>query len=181
MKAFDISLIVKNFYRDIFESERRSNAEAYVLVVVPAALASVASVRPIDSEFISMMATSLAILFGFTFNSLLTTAKYSANDDVVEKEIVNQTRLGTSYALLMNLVALIAVVVVSIIVTDYEAFSGLRATITSGVVYFLMFHYLLVMMYLMRYLYLLVMGGALEQPAESSESQGEEFKEELSR
>lgn len=167
MKAFDITPIVENFYRDILESDRRSNWEAYVLVLLPGLLALVASVRPIDNEFISMMTTALAILFGFTFSSLLTTAKYSAKEDRIEEKVVKQTRLGTSYALLANLVSLIAVIGVSIAVVDYAALSSLIATIASGLVYFLLFHYLLVMLYLMRYLYLLVIGGAFEEPETS--------------
>jgi len=179
MKAFDITPIVDNFYRDIFESDRRSNAEAYVLLAVPAVLALVAVVRPIDSDFMSMMATALAILFGFTFSSLLTTAKYSSKEDRVEELVVNQTRLGTSYALLVNLMALIAVVMVSIGVTDYEALSPPAAAAVSVPVYYLLFHYLLVMVYLMRYLYLLAIGGALEQTsAAASQSQDGEEQEE---
>lgn len=177
MKAFDISPIVDNFYRDIFENDRRSNAEAYVLLLVPGFLAMVAVVRPMDSEFISMMTTALAILFGFTFSSLLTTAKYSAKEDRIEERVVKQTRLGTSYALLMNLVALIAVVSVSIAVTEYGALSYPTATAVSAGVYYLLFHYLLVMVYLMRYLYLLVIGGALEQSTKTAQSKDEGSEE----
>lgn len=177
MNAFDVTPIIKNFYRDILESDRRSNWEAYALLVVPGTCALIAVVRPIDSEFISMMATALAILFGFTFSSLLTTAKYSAKDDLIEKEVVNQTRLGTSYALLMNLVSLIAVVVVSIAVMDYATLSFPVATAASVVVYFLLFHYLLIMVYMMRYLYLLVIGGALEETTEPAEPDHEESED----
>jgi len=163
MKAFDISPIIANFYRDILESERRSNWEAYTLVLVPIVLAFVGVVRPIDDAFIMMMATALAILFGFTFSSLLTTAKYSEKDDPLEEQVVRETRVGTSYALLANLVSLIAVIGVSIAVIDYDTLSATSAAGVSWVVYFLLFHYLLVMVYLMRYLYLLVIGGAFEE------------------
>lgn len=177
MKAFDVTPIITNFYRDILESDRRSNSEAYVLWVVPGGLALVALIRPIDSEFMSMMATALAILFGFTFSSLLTTAKYSAKEDRIEEKVVTHTRLGTSYALLMNLVSLIAVVLVSVAVTDYGLLSYPIAAAVSAGVYCLLFHYLLVMVYLMRYLYLLAVGGALEQPwpeGGSTENESEE-------
>jgi cytochrome c biogenesis factor len=177
MKAFDITPIVRNFYQDIFKSDRRSNAEAYALILIPAAFALVGVLRPIDAAFMSMMSTALAILFGFTFSSLLTTAKYSAKEDRIEEMVVKQTRLGTSYALLMNLVALIAVVSVSIGVEDYGTLSPMAATAVSAAVYFLLFHYLLVMVYLMRYLYLLVIGGALEQTQNQSMSDGEEQEE----
>lgn len=163
MKAFDVSLIVDNFYRDILESDRRSNWEAYTLLVIPAMLSLVAFFRPIDSEFVSMMATALAILFGFTFSSLLTTAKYSPKQDRIEEKVVKQARLRTSYALLVNLLSLISIVAVSIAVVDYATLSPLAAVTTSVVVYFLLFHYLLVMFYLMRYLYVLAIGGALEE------------------
>lgn len=163
MKAFDVSPIIDNFYRDILENDRRANWEAYALLVFPAMLSLVAFLRPIDSEFVSMMATALAILFGFTFSSLLTTAKYSAKGDRIEEKVVKQARLGTSYALLVNLVALISIVAVSIAVVDYATLPSLAAIATSVVVYFLLFHYLLVMIYLMRYLYVLAIGGALEQ------------------
>lgn len=179
MRSFDITPIIKNFYRDIFENDRRSNWEAYNLLLVPAALSFVAVIRPIHSEFISMMATALAILFGFTFSSLLTTAKYSAKEDRIEERVVKETRLGTSYALLMNLMALIAVVLVSIGVTDYTGLSYPVATIVSGVVYFLLFHYLLIMVYLMRYLYLLVIGGALEEEQESTDYEEEREEREI--
>lgn len=174
MKAFDITPIVENFYRDILDSDRRSDNEAYTLLAVPAVLALVGVVRPIDSGFMSMMATALAILFGFTFSSLLTTAKYSAKDDRIEERVVKQTRLGTSYALLMNLVALIMVVGVSIGVTDYGALSQHSAVVLSVGVYFLLFHYLLVMVYLMRYLYLLAVGGALEQTQDRNRGREDE-------
>lgn len=177
MKAFDVTPIITNFYRDILESDRRSNSEAYTLWIVPGVLALVALIRPIDGEFMSMMATSLAILFGFTFSSLLTTAKYSAKKDRIEEKVVKQTRLGTSYALLMNLVSLIAVVLVSVAVTDYTALSyPVAATVSAGV-YCLLFHYLLVMVYLMRYLYLLAIGGALEQPRPGGQSADGESEE----
>lgn len=181
MKAFDVTPIVKNFYRDILENDRRANTEAYLLLLLPAALALVGVIRPIDHAFISMMATALAILFGFTFSSLLTTAKYSAREDRIEKKVVVQTRLGTSYALLVNLVALISLIAVSIAITNYATLSRpVEVGISIGV-YGLLFHYLLVMVYLMRYLYLLVIGGALEQPqperqVEESENEETEIK-----
>lgn len=177
MKAFDVSPIVSNFYRDILDDNRRSDTEAYALIVLPAVMASVAYVRPLNSEFMSTMAMALAILFGFTFNSLLTTAKYTANDDQIEAEVVRQTRLGTSYGLLMNLVALITVVVVSIGVTDYGTLSFPVATALSAFVYLLLFHYLLVMIYLMRYLYLLALGGAFEELSGSSEMSEDDAEE----
>lgn len=178
-KAFDVTPIVGNFYLDIFESEERSDWEAYVLIGFPAVLSLVAIVRPIDDGFITMMATALAILFGFTFSSLLTTAKYSAKEDRIEEQVVKETRLGTSYALFVNLISLIAVVSVSIAVVDYTALSSPVAVGVSWVVYFLLFHYLVVMVYLMRYLYLLVIGGAFEEPNSSSETpkDGEEENE----
>lgn len=163
MKAFDITPIIANFYCDIFDSEKRSNWEGYILLSLPALLALVAIVRPIDDEFMTMMATSLAILFGFTFSSLLTTAKYSAKEDRIEEEVVKQTRLGTSYALFINLLALISIVFASIAITDYSTMSQPLGAIISAPIYFLLFHYLLVMIYLMRYLYLLAIGGALEE------------------
>lgn len=177
MKAFDVTPIVSNFYRDILGSERRSNWEAYLFLLVPVLLASVAVIRPLDSEFVTMMATALAILFGFTFSSLLTTAKYSPKEDRIEERVVKQARLGTSYALLMNLVALIAIVVVSIAVVDYGTLSQSSAVVLSFIVYGLLFHYLLVMVYLMRYLYVLVIGGALEGGEASTEAKGEESEE----
>jgi hypothetical protein len=72
----------------------------------------------------------------------------------------------------MNLAALISVVVVSIAVTNFATLSLPVAIGISAAVYALLFHYLLVMVYLMRYLYLLVIGGAFEeaetrQPQES--------------
>jgi len=174
MKAFDITPIIDNFYLDIFDNDRRSNWEGYILWIAPAILAQVAVIRPIDSEFVSMMVTALAILFGFTFSSLLTTAKYSAKEDRIEERVVKQTRLGTSYALLMNLLTLIAVVVVSIGVTDYNSISQPVGIAVSAAVYCLLFHYLLVMVYLMRYLYLLAIGGALEQTEGSERAQDEQ-------
>lgn len=176
MRAFDISPIIVNFYRDIFDDDR-SNMEAYIVLVVPAVLALVAFRRPIHEGFISMMTTALAILFGFTFSSLLTTAKYSAKDDPIEEQVVRETRVGTSYALLANLVTLIAVIGVSIMVVDYATLSSPVATGVSWVVYFLLFHYLVVMVYLMRYLYLLVIGGAFEETepvVKASEDEQEE-------
>lgn len=88
----------------------------------------------------------------------------------------------TSYVLLMNLVSLIAVVVVSIAVTDYATLSFPAATAASVAVYFLLFHYLLVMVYMMQYLYLLVIGGALEEtipPTESEHEKSEDSKSTL--
>ena len=163
MKAFDVSPIIDNFYRDILENERRPNWEAYALLVFPAILSLVAFFRPIDREFVSMMSTALAILFGFTFSSLLTTAKYSPKGDLIEEKVVKQARLGTSYALLVNLIALVSIITVSIAVVNYATLPPLAAITVSMVVYFLLFHYLLVMFYLMRYLYVLAIGGALEQ------------------
>lgn len=178
MKAFDLTPIIKNFYRGIIENEDRPDSEAYALVVIPGVFSLIAMVRPIDSEFLGMMATALAILFGFTFSSLLSTARYSAKDDRIEQLVVEQTRVGTSYALLVNLVSLISIVVVSVLVEDYSRLSYLAATVGSAIVYALLFHYLLVMVYLMRYLYLLAIGGAFEQPMHTTGGHGEEDEKE---
>lgn len=177
MKAFDVSPIVSNFYRDILDNERRSNWEAYFLLIIPLLLSFISFIRPIDHEFVTMMATALAILFGFTFSSLLTTAKYSPTEDRIEERVVKQSRLGTSYALLVNLIALIAIILVSIAVIDYAGLSTSTSIAISGIIYFLLFHYLLVMLYLMRYLYLLVIGGALEQPETNTQTPREEKEE----
>ncbi|MFD1526208.1 MULTISPECIES: hypothetical protein [Halobacteriales] len=163
MKAFDLSPIVRNFYRDIFENDDRPDYEAYALLAIPGLFSLIAFTRPVDSDFIGMMSTALAILFGFTFSTLMTTAKYSTKDDRIEEMVVQQTRVGTSYALLVNLISLISIVLVSVLVEDYSQLSYPVATGISIVVYALMFHYLLVMVYLMRYLYLLAIGGAFEQ------------------
>jgi len=163
MRAFDLSPIILNFYRGILDDDERPNWEAYVLLLIPGAASLVGLYRHIDPEFISTMSTSLAILFGFTFSSLLTTAKYSAKGDRIEEIVVQQTRIGTSYALLVNLVSLISVVLVSVFVADYSQLSYSTATAVSIGVYYLMFHYLLVMIYMMRYLYLLTIGGAFEE------------------
>ena len=63
----------------------------------------------------------------------------------------------------MNLAALIVAVTVSTAVTDYAVLSYPVVTAFSSIMYFVLFHYLLVMVYLMRYLYLLMSGGALEE------------------
>jgi|GEM_PF-3183009 len=163
MKAFDITPIIQNFYGDILNSDQRSNLEAYLLLIIPGILATTAIVRPIDQEFLTMMTTALAILFGFTFNSLLTTAKYSAKDDPIEEKVVHQTRLGTAYALLINLFSLITIITISIAVTEFNQLNTGGLAVASYATYFLLFHYLMILLYLMRYLYLLVIGGALEQ------------------
>ena len=168
MKAFDLSPIVWNFYHDILEDDDRPDSEAYALLIIPTAISTIAFFRHIDAEFLSMMATALAILFGFTFSSLLSTARYSAKDDRVEELVVKQTRLGTSYALLVNLLSLISIIFVSIIVVDYAQLSYAIATVISAGVYWLLFHYLTTMVYLMRYLYLLAIGGAFATENEST-------------
>jgi hypothetical protein len=172
MKHIDVRSIIKNFYKNILEDETRSDWEAYSLLLFPSAVAQVAIFRPIDGQFISNMMTSLAILFGFTYTSLLTAAKNSPKDDRVEKLVVQETRMTTSYALLMNLITLIAVVVISIAVVDYTQLGYVTVTALSAGVYFLLFHYLMMMLYLMRYLYLLSTGGAFESDNESSAQSG---------
>ncbi len=173
MRAFDVRSIVNNFYRDILNDEKRSDWEAYALVVIPAILAQVAVVRHVDRAFVSTMSTTLAILFGFTFSSLLTTARYSPKNDRVEELVVKQTRLGTAYALLVNLLTLFTVVAISIGVTEYNSLGYTAATMLSALTYFALFHYLIVMLYLMRYLYLLTVGGAFEEPSAASASDTE--------
>lgn len=165
MKAFDLSPIFCNFFRGILDDDDRPDYEAYALLAIPGVLSLIAFYRHVDSEFIEMMSTALAILFGFTFSTLMTTAKYSTKDDRIEEMVVRQTRVGTSYALVINLLSLISVVFVSIFVKDYSQLSYTTATVLSAGIYVLMFHYLIVMVYLMRYLYLLAIGGAFEQPS----------------
>lgn len=177
MKAFDLSSIARNFYRDILDDDTRPNSEAYALLLIPSVVSTIAVFRPIDAEFLSMMSTALSILFGFTFSSLLSTARYSAKNDPVEQLVVKQTRLGTSYALLVNLLSLISIIVVSIVVVDYAQLSYTVATGLSFGVYWLLFHYLTVMVYLMRYLYLLAIGGAFESEGQPSPSEGENEEE----
>jgi len=163
MKSLNVAPIVNNFYRDILNDPKRSDWEAYILVLVPAIVAQISVVRHIDAQFVSTMSTTLAILFGFTFTSLMSTAKYTAKDDPLEEKIVRETRIVTAYALLVNLVALIGIVVFSVIVVDFSTQSYIAATSMSAALYFVMFHYLLVMVHLMRYLYLLSIGGAFEE------------------
>lgn len=177
MKAFDLTPILSNFYNDIFESDERSDWEAYSLILIPGLLAAVGFYRQLDGEFVSTMSTSLAILFGFTFSSLLTTAKYSSEEGNIERRVVEQARIGTSYALLINLISLFAIVAVSILVVDYSQLSQNIAVLMSLCVYFLLFHYLTVMVYLMRYLYLLAIGGAFEPPNRGGQTQPDEENE----
>jgi len=172
MKAFDLTPIISNFYGGILNTDSRPNWEAYVLIGFPLILALVGFYSPITESTISTMITALAILFGFTFSSLLTTAQYSGRGDRLEKQIVQETRIGTSYALLVNLLSLISVVLSSIFIADFGQIAFLPLAIVSVVVYYLLFHYLLVMIYLMRYLYLLAVGGAFEEPREESRNQG---------
>ncbi|MFC4407965.1 hypothetical protein [Haloarchaeobius iranensis] len=179
MRAFDLRSIVNNFYGDILSDKSVSNWEAYSLLVIPFLLAQVAVVRPIDEGFVGTMSTALAILFGFTFSSLLTTAKYTPKDDRNEERVVKKAQLGTSYALLVNLVSLITIVMTSIAVIDYSQLSTLAATATSAVVYFFLFHYLATMLYLMRYLYLLAIGGAFREEESEPQHQEEEEVEEI--
>jgi hypothetical protein len=179
MKAFDLRSIVNNFYRDIYEDKKRPNREAYFILVFPAVLSQISIVRPIDADFISAMSTALAVLFGFTFTSLLTTAKYSPKGDKIEEKVVRQARIGTSYALLINLISLFSVVFTSIAVVEYSTLPYLLATTMSAFVYYFLFHYLTVMMYMMRYLYLLTTGGALEKSTESESTKQNEEPEEI--
>ena len=171
MKSIDIRPIVNNFYNDIFEDETRSNWEAYILLFIPSIFSLISIIRPIDSQFISTMSTALAILFGFTFTSLMSTARYSAKDDPLEEEVVRETRISTAYALLVNLCALIAIVGVTIAVVDFSGLGPVEATAISASVYFLLFHYLIVMLHLMRYLYLLSIGGAFESAEQTENNQ----------
>lgn len=163
MIAFDLRPIVNNFYSGIFNSDSRPNWEAYALLVIPAVLAQAAVFSPVTESKISTISTALAILFGFTFSSLLTTAKYSSKDDRLEQQVVQETRVGTSYALLVNLVSLFLVVGSSVFISNYSNLSYIVSTSLSALIYYSLFHYLLVMVYLMRYLYLLAIGGAFEE------------------
>ena len=163
MKGFDLRSIVNNFYRDIFEDETRPNSEAYLLLALPVLFGQIGIFRHVNASFVETMVTSLALLFGFTFSSLLVTAKYTPREDRIEEKVVRETRATTSYALLISLVSLIAVVSISILVVDYNTLSYPVATGLSAGLYYLLFHYLLVMIYLMRYIYLLSIGGAFEQ------------------
>ncbi|WP_153952303.1 hypothetical protein [Halosegnis longus] len=162
MKSLNVAPIVNNFYSQIYDDRQKSNWEGYILLLVPALIAQIAIFRPIDAEFMSTMSTTLAILFGFTFTSLMSTARYSAKDDKVEEKVVRETRTTTAYALLINLSALVLVVGTTIAVVDYASLQYSVATAVSAGVYFFMFHYLMVMVHLMRYLYLLAIGGAFE-------------------
>ena len=161
--SLNLAPIVNNFYRDILEDETRSDWEAYILLVLPGLLSMVSLFRPIDEQFVSTMSTALAVLFGFTFTSLMSTARYSAKDDPVEERVVKETRLTTAYAVLVNLIALIVIVGVTVAVVDYTRLNSIYATALSAGVYFVLFHYLLVMLHLMKYLYLLTIGGAFEE------------------
>lgn len=178
MDAIDLSSIVNNFYEDIFSDPRRSDFEGYVLVLIPLLLAQIAIFRPVDGDFISAMSTALAIFFGFTFSSMMATARYTAKDDPIEKKVVRETRIGTSYALVVNLAALLSVIFTSILVTDYSAIPTIAHVTGSAVVYFFMFHYLIVMVYLMKYMYLLAVGGAFEGESNSSDKKEESDTEE---
>lgn len=171
MKAFDLTPIISNFYRGILNTDSRPNWEAYVLVGFPFIVALVGVYSPITDSILSTMITALAILFGFTFSSLLTTAQYSGRGDRLEKQVVQETRIGTSYALLVNLLSLISVVLSSIFIVDLNQIATIPLAIISVTVYYLLFHYLLVMIYLMRYLYLLAVGGAFEEPQKRSRNQ----------
>lgn len=176
MKAFDLGSIVNNFYREILEDKDKSNWEAYILVLAPAVLAQVAMFRHIDANFIGTTSTALAILFGFTFSSLLATAEYTPNNDPNEEQVVKETRLATSYALLINFTTLVSVILVSIVVVDYASMGYTEGTALSAGVYYMLFHYLIVMGYLLRYIYLLTQGGAFEE-SEQSNRQPPEVKE----
>lgn len=179
MKAFDLGSIVNNFYREILDDKDKSDWEAYILVLAPAVLAQIAIFRHIDANFISTTSTALAILFGFTFSSLLATAEYTPDNDPNEEQVVKETRLATSYALLVNFITLVAVIFVSIVVVDYATLGYTEGTALSAGVYYMLFHYLIIMGYLLRYIYLLTQGGAFED-GEQSDHQPPSVKKEES-
>jgi hypothetical protein len=125
------------------------------------------------------MSTALAVLFGFTFNSLMITARYSTKNDRLEEMVVRQARLGTSYALFVNLTALLLVISASIAIVDYSEVSYQAITAASAGVYYILFHYLFVVFHLLRYMYLLAVGGAFEDADEQSGDQTGERSDDL--
>lgn len=181
MKAFDITPIVRNFYEMILKDNDKSDLEAYILMVLPVGLAQVAIYSHVSRSTLSTITTALAILFGFTFSSLLSAAKYSAKDDPLEKVVVQETRIGTSYALLVNLLTLVLVVGSSIYVVDFTQLSYPAATALSAVIYYMIFHYFLTMIYMMRYFYLLAIGGAFEDNSTNKSSTEDDTGKETQR
>lgn len=177
MKGFDVSPIISNFYESIFFNEKRPNSEGYIILIFPCILAQLAVIRHLEPLFLTILGTALSVLFGFTFHSLLTVAKYTPKDDPVEEEVVRQTRIGTSYGLLVNFTALSTIVFVVILFPNLSGGGYITSTAVSALVYYLVFHYLVVMMYMMRHLFLLAVGGAFEESSNAPEQDVENERE----
>jgi len=87
---------------------------------------------------------------------------------VNEEIVVRETRTGTSYGLLVNFSALTAIILVTIVISDFSTMPYTLSVIISAFIYYLVFHYLIVMVYLMRRLFLLTVGGAFEDGSETN-------------
>lgn len=156
--------VIRNHYADIINDSPSAWLDLIILLIIPLGISLLAIPFSASMDFVLLTATALTILFGFTFNAavLLAGTDYSEKEYTVNKAI-RMTKGNTLYALLIAFVTLVTSFAVFISIESEPYMNGTILVILSGILYYLLTHYLITLLMVLRRLYILLEGNMIDK------------------
>lgn len=157
--------VVDNHYKNIIEDSPAAWLDMLLLLGVPLVTSLAAYEFQASAKFVKVTISTLTILFGFTFNAVVLLA---ARDDTDKKRTVryaiSMTKGNAVYALLVAFLTLICSFIVFLITLAPNFVPAIVITLASGVLYFMLSHYIITLLVVLRRLYILIEGNVIDSP-----------------
>ena len=162
----DVTPVIAVHYRRIAKDSPLVIADLFVLLGVPFLIAGVSIRVPVSNGLISRVIPALAILIGFSINAVIlmageplepgegTQSRTAYSEVKNRKQALIHTRSNTLYALVVGLLALLMAIISSAVL--HARLPEMLVTAVSFVLYFLLIHYFITLLMVVRRLYILV-------------------------
>lgn len=160
MGLFSIRKIVRVHYSTIIDESNTKRKVFFVFLGVPVIIAFLAMLFSVGATTNLMMAvvSMLAILIGFSINAVfLLMSGGSENPTPDEKELFENTRNITLYSIIVGLFSLVLAGLVLTGISNNVLLAGDKLLILlSGILFFLLVHYVITLFLLPARLYVIV-------------------------
>lgn len=157
--------VVTNFYSELIEDSPAAWADLILLIAVPTGISLIATEYTASAEFVSIAISALTVLFGFTFNAVvLLVGRDDSDKHAKVREAISMTRGNAVYSLVIGFLSLIVAFLVFLIGKGNGHILASLLIWGSGALYFLLSHYTLSLLVVIRRVYILVESNKLESP-----------------
>lgn len=148
--------IIKNHYSNLVKDSPAAWMDLLILLGLPAATILLVPYYTATVNFIILVVTSLTILFGFTFNAAILLSGTSISEHPhEEKRAIEITKGSSLYALLISFITLLYSFAVYVVI-DFGGGPFPSIELMSGILYYLLAHYLLTLLVILRNLSALI-------------------------